>query len=221
MVAKSSIEIGDVIGRLTLIKRLPRKTYTTTRWLCQCSCGTQKDVAQIQLVAGKVRSCGCLRRDVWRAKMTTHGMTNDPRYGIWGHIKYRCTNPADSEYHAYGGRGIRVCDRWMNDFQAFVLDMGPRPTPQHSIERIDNDGNYEPSNCRWATRLEQAANKRNTIRLTLNGETKRLVEWAAIYGLPHTVLATRIKNGWNAEDAITIRRMKRSEARRGRARIAS
>lgn len=127
-----------------------------------------------------------------------------PEYTCWGRMRQRCENPKNKSFRDYGGRGISVCARWQS-FENFIADMGKRPSKNHSIERINNDGNYEPSNCRWATRAEQAINKRNNRYLTHNGETRLICEWAEITGIPRKTIITRIdQQNWNIADALTI-----------------
>lgn len=122
-----------------------------------------------------------------------------PEYSCWEGMRRRCFSPRDRRYASYGGRGITVCERWAASFEAFLADVGPRPSAQHSLDRKDNNGNYEPGNCRWATRIEQQNNRRCTRELTLNGETKPLTQWAREAGLPRSVLITRVKRGWPSE----------------------
>jgi hypothetical protein len=129
-------------------------------------------------------------------------LTHRPLYVLWTGIKTRCYNPNEKIYPYYGGRGIRLCERWHN-FVAFESDMGPRPSPKHSIDRIDNNGDYTPENCRWATRLEQSGNRRNNIQLTHNGETHHVKEWARRVGLTYETLLVRVKRGWSTDKALT------------------
>jgi hypothetical protein len=134
-------------------------------------------------------------------------MWSTPEYSSWWHALQRCYDPTFVYYFYYGGRGITVCERW-RDFSNFYTDMGPRPTPQHTLDRIDNDGPYAPENCRWATRQEQARNRRSNRMLTLNGETLCLSEWAERIDLPANALYMRLYNGWSIEQALIRPRSK-------------
>jgi hypothetical protein len=149
---------GQRFGRLTVLKRI--QLQKSTRWLCQCDCGDTLDVAHGNLRSGCSQSCGCLRSDLSRARLYSHGYRRKPEYAIWIAMRDRCKNKKNAAYAYYGGRGIRVCESWDNGFSAFISDMGPRPSPKHLIERVNNDGNYEPSNCVWATRSQQMKNRR-------------------------------------------------------------
>ena len=150
---------GQRFERLTVIER--RQHGKVARWLCLCDCGAAKEFAHGNLRNGTSRSCGCLRADALRASKTTHGQRGEPEYAVWGTMKRRCHSPACADFKYYGARGISVCDRWRASFEAFIADMGKRPSDKHSIERVNNDGNYEPSNCVWATVAEQAKNRRH------------------------------------------------------------
>ncbi len=126
-----------------------------------------------------------------------------PEYSIWMNMRARCTNLKNKRFHLYGARGISVCERWSNDFVNFLQDMGRRPSPKHSIERIDNDGDYTPDNCRWATTVEQARNRRSSRFITIKNEEKTLAEWCEIKGLPVSTVHARLKSGWGAERALS------------------
>ncbi len=136
----------------------------------------------------------------WRTK---HGLSHTLEYAAWRAMRSRCTDPRNKRFYGYGGRGIRVCPEWDVSFVAFISDMGRRPSSQHSLDRIDNDGNYEPGNCRWATRKEQDANRGNLTLMTWNGETKSVTAWAEVTGLPKHTIYVRVWRGWPADRALS------------------
>jgi hypothetical protein len=197
---------GRVFGRLTVLGRgADRPTpngLREIRWRCLCVCGGTTEAIKANLTHGRTQSCGCLRQELLAVGRVTHGMGADGRYPIWFAMKDRCLCETDPAYDRYGGRGITVCDRWLNDFPAFCADMGERPAGL-TIERIDNNGNYEPGNCRWATMKEQSRNRRNNHMITHAGLTLCLAEWAERTAINYGTLRSRIaRYGWSVERAL-------------------
>ena len=167
-------------------------------WDCLCDCGKTKRIYRSDLLCGKTRSCGCLRVRQLIARSTTHGHAHrghqSPEYKSWANMIQRCTNHSLPEFKDYGGRGITVCKRWL-DFENFLADMGRKPSNRLTIERIENAGNYEPANCRWATRKEQNNNKRSNVWVESEGRRMRLADWAVALGLSYSAIHKRFTKG--------------------------
>lgn len=197
--------IGEKFDRLKVVEYLGTQGKGERRWRCVCVCGNFVEASTDTLRRKHTKSCGCLKRDMQRARCTTHGMSRIPEHDVWGEIKARCLNKKNKAYPVYGGRGIAVCERWRNSFELFISDMGRRPTPLHSIDRINNDGNYEPGNCRWATMKEQSRNRQNNIVLTVDGTTRNIHEWSALVGIAYGTILYRVNNGWSHKRATTIK----------------
>lgn len=196
-------------------------------WLCRCDCGRLCHRIALVLTTGAVQSCGCSRSKHIGESNVKHGFACGGKlpkeYKIWASIKQRCENRRSRAYPNYGGRGIKICRQWRDDFATFVADMGPRPTPNHTVERRDNDGDYCAENCFWATRKEQGNNKRNNRLLTWNGRTQTLAQWGDETGLRVDLIRDRLKRGWPVEDALSVpvcRAMPWTQTEKNRARWA-
>lgn len=195
-------------GMLTVIGYAGRKQRASGAyrhfWLCRCDCKQFKVIVHDTLKYRENPSCGCRGSRKRIGKRTTkHGLRQSPEYGVWCTIKARCYNAHAEKYPDYGARGIKVSDKWRASFASFYRDMGPRPGPDYSIERKDNNGNYEKDNCKWATRLEQGANKRNNRILEFRGESLHLAEWARRLNVSDDLIRDRLGRGWSVERALT------------------
>lgn len=196
---------GKRFGRWTVLHEAPKPEHIKTKehriyWVCRCDCGVTRPVCALSLTLGTSRSCGCLNREQTVARSLTHGKSNTPEYRIWNDMQGRCYDPKDINYRNYGARGIAVCERWRKSFQCFYNDMGPRPSPKHSLERTDNSGNYCPENCRWATRIEQNNNRRGNRRITYRGQTLTIAQWSRVTGIHASVIQYRTQQGFAPED---------------------
>lgn len=173
-------------------------------WRCQCDCGGSVVAAGSNIKSGGTKSCGCLARetaaDLLRGNTTqrSHLRSHTPEYNSWSGAKQRCTNPAAPKYPSYGARGIKMCDRWANSFEAFFTDMGIKPSPKHTLHRVNNDGHYEPSNCEWATPVVQGRNTTRSVYVEIDGERLCLSAWCEKLNIPYWKLGdlTRSRCGY-------------------------
>lgn len=185
---------GQKFGRLTVIGLDESKNTRKTYWICQCECGGIKSARSDSLLCGAIKSCGCMKREQDKVNLgrTIHGQEGTRLYLIWQKMKDRCLNTNNSHYHRYGGRGIKVCDEWHNSFVPFyewAINNGY--TEELTLDRIDNDGNYEPSNCRWVTMQEQCNNRSSNIKITIGNATKTLLQWCEIFEVDYRTVLSR------------------------------
>lgn len=202
---------GQQFERLTVIEEAGRNNRKEVLWKCKCACGNFTEVTTYRLRKGETKSCGCLNIDTDKRKTSetgkankTHGMSNTRIYKTYRAMKERCLLPSSKKYKDYGGRGIKLCDEW-NTFEAFLKWSNANDYDETlTLDRIDVNGNYEPSNCRWANMKVQSNNKRNNRYITYNNETKTLSEWAEHFGIKRVTLASRLdRQGLSFEEAIT------------------
>lgn len=217
--SKPSPRLIDLTGQpfddWTVLSRAPKRGKATY-WNCQCVCGKIKEIATGSLRSKHSTSCGCVGKERARIAAMTHGLSRTSEYNIWGAIVQRTTNPRAINWNNYGGRGIRLCQRWRTSFAAFFTDMGKRPSLRHSIDRKDNSGNYScgccpecvannwTANCKWiATRKEQANNRRSNRLLTLGDLTLNLAQWSELRHIPRETLEWRLRKGKSIEEVLT------------------
>lgn len=191
---------GQRFGRLVVVERVENSADGRARWLCRCDCGQSKTVLGEHLKKGRAKSCGCAKSESSSKRFKKHGGRNSKLYRIWSNMKDRCNNPDCKVYSDYGGRGIKVCKEWIDDFSAFqkwALANGYKEGL--TIDRKDNDKGYSPDNCRWTDRKIQGNNKRNCRYITYKGQRKTVAEWSDITGIPHDTLLYRLNHGWETE----------------------
>lgn len=190
---------GDRFGKLVAVRLSERDKHGNTMWVCLCDCGKEMITRQERLRGGRTKSCGCLRKE----RLRIHGDSESPEYESWRNMRDRCLNPAHTQWKNYGGRGITICPEWITDYETFLAYIGRRPTTKHSLDRIDNETGYQPNNVRWATRTEQALNKRTNRLVSAFGKTMSISEWAESSGISWTVLWRRLLSGMSLEDALS------------------
>lgn len=193
---------GAILGRWTVISTDNFKTHNGAHYLCRCKCGTERSVAGYALRRGSSTSCGCLAFELLGVRSTKHGLERHPLKKVWDGMKQRCYNPNHTYFDRYGGRGIEICERW-HSLENFVDDNGKLWQPGLTIERKDNDGHYEPNNCCWIPYSDQAKNRNNTIRLTLNKTARTIPEWSKLLSIRTSVLRNRLRQGWSHERILT------------------
>lgn len=200
-----NINKGERFGRLTVIEEVGHIPPDGRRFKCLCDCGSYIITAPSRLKSGGVLSCGCISREKRVEILTKHGLRYHPLYRRWSNMKHRCSSPNDKKYEIYGGRGIKVCDEWKNDFKAFYdWSIANGYEEGLTLDRINVDGDYEPSNCRWATLDVQNNNKRNNHYITIDGETKTLAQWCRVYCIEARTVRQRMRDfGWDYTKAIT------------------
>ena len=194
--SSQTLRQGATFGRLTVVGPvLPgsRAERVTRRVLCECVCGARKVIAVSSLEHKSTKSCGCISKEATSARNRSHGLRDIPEYEVWSAMRARCNNPKNKSFRNYGGRGIRVDPRW-DDFALFISDMGRRPDGM-TLERLNNDGDYTPGNCVWATWGEQVRNRRTSVTVELHGVVKTVPEWSAELGIPMSTIYGRISRG--------------------------
>lgn len=207
----SELRAGSRFGRLVVISDAGRSVKgNRQQYLCKCDCGNEIVVIGKSLKSGNTKSCGCYKKQALLQANITHNLTKTPLYRVWATMKDRCFREKSPKYKDYGGRGITVCDEWLNDFKAFYnWSMANGYKCGLTLDRIDVNGNYEPSNCRWVTINQQANNKRNNIYLTKNGETHLAKEWSEILGINFYTIYSRKKLGFSDEECLSIKKLPR------------
>jgi hypothetical protein len=182
---------GQRFGRLIALKPMKNRARDRhVQWFCRCDCGTEKIIVGNNLRSGAVNSCGCFRKEYFKELYSTHKLSKTRTYKVWCYAKTRCTNPNIESWHRYGGRGISMCEKWWNSYEAFLEDMGECPAGM-TLERIDNDGDYEPNNCKWATWKEQYNNTARNIYVFYKGEKLTMAQYCELRGLKYAMFRWR------------------------------
>lgn len=200
---------GKTYGRLTVLHRV-ENDGKRARWACRCACGNRKVAYATYLLCGDTKSCGCLHVEASTQRIvavgTKHGGRKDAEYETWRHMNERCYQSSCKLYTNYGGRGIKVHPSWRRSYPTFLADMGRKPTTKHSLDRFpDNDGNYRPGNCRWATAKEQNNNRRSNHLVVFAGRTQTISAWAEELGVSKATIGWRLRNGWAVARALARR----------------
>lgn len=203
---------GNLYGRLTVVEFAGFANDRQATWRCKCECGNESVVPGGCLRSGHSTSCGCYGLEVLKTASITHGMSKTTTFAVWRGMLQRCRNPKNPAYSKYGGRGITVCDQWLS-FERFLSDMGVRPDGK-SLDRINNNEGYSPSNCRWASRKTQNSNKTTTVLLTIDGVTQCARDWSRSIGVNQSLITNRVKAGMTHKEAyLATLNAKRSRMR--------
>lgn len=199
------VSIGEKYGSYLVLSEGQQNDATKRKmFLCRCDCGSEHLVSGTSLRTGRQPRC-------FECAVTTHGLSKTPMYRLYTGIKARCYSPSEPAFKHYGGRGIAMCDRWLNSFENFLADMGERPSKKHSIDRIDVNGDYCPENCRWATAREQNRNKRNNVFIEFNGERLCISDWGVRLGITPCVIGQRLARGLSAAEALDTTKSRKRE----------
>jgi hypothetical protein len=181
------------------VLRAEKEGYDTYYWICRCDCGKEKRFRAKNVRRGASKSCGCYRIKLLKEARTTYGSVRNPVWRAYHNMLTRCYNANADCFPSYGGRGIAVCNKWKESVDAFIQDIGPRPSPKHTLDRIDNDGHYDPDNCRWALPKVQVYNRRTTVRISHLGDLLTIPEWAERTGIDQQTIRHRRQRGWPPE----------------------
>ncbi len=201
----NTILLGQKFGRLTVLDRDKSNNTKHAYWICQCECGKIKSIRSAHLRSGGTISCGCYSAEMAAKRKTTHNLYGNRIYRIWANMIQRCKNPHEKCYKNYGGRGISVCQEWVENFLSFhsyVISLVDSDNEKMTLDRIDNDGNYEPGNVRWATRKQQGRNTRTVKMVTYKGKTQCLLDWSLELSLDKGTIRERLKRGMTIEQAL-------------------
>ncbi len=195
-------ETGKRYTRLLVLEHVGSDKHHNKVYRCQCDCGELRNVSGNDLRTGNTKSCGCLSRENSAKRLIKHGLADTPEYLAWRALRNRCYREKDEHFARYGGRGITVCDEWKDDFATFYAHVGPRPSPLHSIHRVENNKNYEPGNVVWATKEEQANLRSTSHFIEYRGQRKTIAQWAREVGLGERTIWYRLRHGWTTELAL-------------------
>lgn len=194
--------VGNRYGRLVVLRRSGTDKWRQSIMECQCDCGSIAQIIQGSLKTGRSLSCGCLQREKLSERNYKHGQSFTPEYRTWAGVKNRCTNPKSEHWDCYGGRGITMSQEWMDSFEVFLSDMGVKPFLKAEIDRINNEFGYFAGNCRWTDKITNLGNKRNSVFITYNGETKNVSQWEKEKRVSPGLFKNRKRAGWSDTETI-------------------